>query len=109
MEGKKKTNWFKIIMVTFFIAYISLFILNLTGYYDGSIRRKVEFTREQIAQFEQDVENGKSVDLNDYLEDQNKNYTNNASKLGYAISSNVDKFLNSGLKEILSILGKLLS
>ncbi len=109
MQEKKKINWFKVVIIFLFIIYISLFALNLTGYYDGSIRRKVEFTSKQIAQFEKDIEDGKNIDLNDYLEDQNKNYTNNASKLGYTISSNVDKFLNTGIKEILKILGKLLS
>jgi len=107
MENKKKINWFKIIISILFLTYISLYILNTTGYYDGSIRRKVEFTSEQIEQFERDVEDGKNVDINNYLKGHNKNYTNKTSKIGYSLSSSVDEFLNGGLKEILKILGKL--
>lgn len=109
MEKKKKTNWFKIVMIFFFVAYISLYILNLSGYYDGSIRRKIEFTEGQILEFEEDIKNGKNVEVTDYLEDQNKDYTNGASKLGYTISKNVDAFLNRGIKDIISILGRILS
>jgi uncharacterized protein with gpF-like domain len=49
------------------------------------------------------------VDINDYLENQNKNYTNTASRLGYTISKNVDSFLNEGIKDVLNILGKIFS
>ena len=107
MDKKKKTNWFKIIITTLFIAYISLYILNITGYYDGSVRRKVEFTSMQIEKFENDVKNGVNVDIEDYLKEQNKNYTNNASRLGYTISSNVDKFLNEGIKGVIKVLSKI--
>lgn len=109
METKKKTNWFKIVIGFLFIAYISLYILNLSGYYDGSIRRKVEFTEEQILEFEEDIANGEIVDLKEYLDSRNKDYTNGASRLGYEISKNVDSFLNRGIKDILDLIGKLLS
>ncbi len=109
MEKKKKTNWFKIIIIGLFIIYIGLYALNTSGYYDGSIRRKVEFTNEQIEKFENDIKNGETVDINNYLEKQNKDYTNGASKLGYEISSNIDSFLNQGIKNIIGILSKILS
>lgn len=109
MEKKKKTNWFKISLIVLFILYISLYALNISGYYDGSIRRKVEFTTEQIEKFEEDIAKGEKVDINNYLDKQNKDYTNGASKLGYEISSNIDAFLNEGIKGIINILGKILS
>ena len=109
MEKKKKTNWFKIIIILFFVAYISLYALNISGYYEGSIRRKVEFTSEQITQFENDVKNGETIDMTNYLKDQNKNYTNKVSKFGYKLSTGIDTFLNKGIKSILDILSKLVS
>lgn len=109
MENKKKINWFKYIMISLFVVYSALYLLNLSGYYDGSIRRKVEFTTEQIEQFEADVKDGKNVDLTNYLENQTKDYTNAVSKLGYTISSNVDKFLNEGISEIIKVLSSILS
>lgn len=106
MEKKKKINWFKVVLCSLFIAYISIYTLHKTGYYDGNIRRKVEFTNEQIAKFESDVKNGEIVDLNDYLEGQKKNYTNKGAKLGFTISTNIEKFMNEGIKEISRVLNK---
>lgn len=106
-EKKKKPNYLKFILITLFVIYISLYILNYTGYYDGNIRRRVEFTKDQIEEFESDVESGEIVDLNDYLKEQNKDYVNKTSRMGYAISTNTEKFLNEGLKEIIKFLSKL--
>lgn len=109
MEKKKKTNWFKNIMLILFIIYAGLYILDKTGYYEGNARRKVEFTEEQIKKFEEDVKNGEKIDLNEYLVNQNKDYSNTASKLGYNISHSLETFLNRGLKSISDILEKLFS
>ena len=107
METKKKPNYLKILLMGLFFAYMILYVLNATGYYDGSIRRKVAFTESQIKTFEGDVKNGESIDLKDYLKDQEKDYTNNTSDIGYAISTNVELFLNNRIKDFMSILSKL--
>lgn len=109
MDNKKKTNWFKIGLICLFVIYISLYFMKSSGYYDGAMRQRVEFTDSQIEQFESDIKKGENVDLNEYLKDQNKDYTNAASKLGYVFSKNVDRFLNKGIKEFLKFLGKVLS
>ena len=106
METKKKPNYFKILLIGLFFAYIVLYVLNVTGYYNGNIRRKVAFTEEQIKAFEGDVQNGEKVDLKDYLKGQEKNYTNNTSNMGYAISTNVESFLNNGIKDFIKVLSK---
>lgn len=109
MDKKKKTNWFKIILIALFVIYMSLYSLNASGYYDGSMRRKVEFTEEQIKEFEQDIADGKNVEIKDYLKDQNRDYTNGVSRIGYSISTKVNTFFNKGIKEFVKILSKLLS
>lgn len=107
METKKKPNYFKIILISLFVIYISLYILNSTGYYDGSIRRKTELTESEIKRFEKDIDEGKVMDVNDYLEGHKKDYTNKTSKMGYAISTNLEYCLNEGIKEIIKVLSKL--
>ncbi len=104
---KKKINWLKIALIVFFIGYLSLYILDKTGYYDSSMRKKTEFTNNQIKRFEQDVKDGKQVDINDYLIDENKDYTNNTSKVGYYISSSIEKILSDSIKNIGNIFKKL--
>lgn len=109
MDKKKKPNWFKITLIVLFVAYVSLYFLTVTGYYDGNIRRKVEFTESQIEAFEKDIAAGEKVDIKDYLESQNKDYTNNVSTFGYKVSTNIDKLFSEGIEKILDILSKLLS
>lgn len=109
MEQKKKPNWFKIVITGLFIVYISLYFLNVSGYYDSNIRRKVEFTESQIEQFEKDVASGEVLDVKEYLKDQTKDYTNNVSKFGYKLSSEIDVIFNRSIEEIIRILSKLFS
>ena len=104
---KKKINWVRIILIILFIGYISLFLLEKTGYYNSAIRKKTELTNNQIKKFEEDVKQGKQIDINDYLIDETKDYTNNTSKAGYYISTSVEKILNDGLKGIGSVFKKL--
>lgn len=107
METKKKPNYVKIILIGLFFAYTVLYVLNVTGYYNSNLRRKFTFTDEQIKTFEKDVKNGEKIDLKDYLKDREKNYTNNTSNMGYTISTNVEAFLNEGIKDFIQILSKL--
>ena len=109
MDNKKKFNWFKTIMSVLLIAYVALYVLNVSGYYDSNLKRKVEFTQEQIEAFERDVAAGEKVDIKDYLDGQDKDYTNNVSRFGYRLSTNIDEAFNRGLKEVLRFLSKLLS
>ena len=92
-----------IILAGLFIIYISLYFLNVSGYYDSNIRRKVEFTEEQIREFERDIASGETVDVKDYLENQNKDYTNRASRFGYKLSGEIDKIVNGTIEQVVKI------
>ena len=63
---KKKNNWFKRILIILILLFISLYISSVSGYYEAKISDKVALTDKEIKQFEQDVMNGKEVDLNNY-------------------------------------------
>ena len=63
---KKKNNWFKRILIILILLFISLYISSVSGYYEAKISDKVALTGKEIKQFEQDVMNGKEVDLNNY-------------------------------------------
>jgi len=105
-EKKKKHNYFKYIFITLFIIYISLYFMNSIGYYDVN-RNKTILTEEKIKEFELDVENGEYIDLNNYIEENNKNYNNHFSNISLKFSDGIDKFLNNGLKQTLKALEKL--
>jgi len=105
-DRKKKGNIFLKILSVFFLIYISLYIMDNLGYYNINTKNKV-LTEEAIKEFENDIKNGKSIDIKNYVGD-STNYKNFYSNLGYNLSVGVDNVLNKGLKKVGDILKKLL-
>lgn len=106
-EKKPKPNYFKIILIILIIIFLSLYFMNIVGYYDVNRNRTI-LTEEQIKQFERDIENGEYIDINDYLEPKNKDYDNSFSNISLNISNGIDTFLNKFLQKALKMMGKLL-
>jgi len=107
MEDKnKKNNIFLKILRILFLIYFSLYMMDNLGYYNINTKNKI-LTEEAIKEFENDVKNGKSIDIKNYVGD-NTNYKNFYSNLGYNLSVGVDNILNKGLKKVGDILKKLL-
>lgn len=109
MKKKKKNNLFWIILIGLFIMFIGLYIANATGYYESKMAGRVKLTNESIKRFENDIAAGKNVTLEDYLEEESKDYSNKASKLGLKFSKATESIMADGLGSIFKILGKLFS
>ena len=107
MKKKEKPNWFLRVVFLLFLLYISLSIAMETGYYESKLNEKTIMTEESIKQFEQDVRDGKNVDIQDYLIDKNKDYSNGATKLGVFVSSLVQDFMAEGINKMVDICKKL--
>ena len=75
------------------------------GYYNIAAKNKV-ITEEKLLEFEQDVKNGREIDIKEYIRD-TTNYKNIYSNLGYNISVGIDNVLNKGLKKVGDIIEKL--
>ncbi len=104
MEKKKnKGSWILKLLGILFILYLSLTIAISTGYYEAKLSEKTTITNEAIEQFEEDVRNGKNVDINDYLTDTYQDYSNSTTKAGYAFSSAVEDFMSKGINDIVNI------
>ena len=76
---KKIFNTFVFLL---FISFLVLYFSQASGYYDELNNRKTELTKEQIKRFEEDVKNGKMVDIKDYMKENTKNYSNRFSSFG---------------------------
>ena len=59
----KKVNPFFKILFVFFLIFIALYIALESGYYDVKMGRKATITEEKLKEFEQDVKDGKNIDL----------------------------------------------
>lgn len=92
-------GWFLFIL---FITFVTLYISQATGYYEYEQARKTAFTKEQIEQFEKDVKDGKEIDINKYLDNTNKNYQSNLSKLTLNISEGISKYTKLGIEKVFS-------
>ena len=75
------------------------------GYYNIAAKNKI-ITDEKLKEFENDVRNGKEIDIKNYVRD-TTNYKNVYSNLGYNMSVGIDNVLNKGLKKVGDILKKL--
>jgi hypothetical protein len=101
-----KTFW--IVLSLLFAIFLTLYISQATGYYDYEQYKKVEITNDKIAQFEQDVKDGKEIKVENYLDNVQTDYNNNASRAGMKISSTIKKYVRSGIDGTLSFFGLLL-
>ena len=91
-------NYNKIIKSLFsilIIEYIVLYIASSTGYYEYRNYKKMTLTEEQITKFEEDIKEGKEIDLEEYIVKEDNNYDNKISKLGRRLSFTIsDTFTN---------------
>lgn len=109
MKKKKNSKIFWCILGIFLIAFIGLTIAKETGYYENRLSNQTKITAEAINKFEKDVEDGKDVSIDDYLEKTAVDYSTPVSKLGNKFSENVEKFMNEGITTIFKVFGKLFS
>ena len=63
------------------------------------------FTKEQIEQFENDVQSGKNIDIKEYLKNTDKDYQNKISKVTLSISENISKYTKKGVNIIFTKIG----
>ena len=103
--NKKAKIFFKIIFIFSLISYMTFYISLKSGYYEYNNRKKMTFTSEQIKQFENDIKNGKNVDIESYLNNSNKNYQNKISKLTLDISLGISKYTKKGINIIFTKIG----
>jgi len=107
MKEKTLNNIFKFIFLTFFVIFLTLYISQVTGYYEYEQHQKTVLTEEKIKQFEEDVASGKNIDIKNYLENETKDYNNKASRLGNTVSMQIEKTVKSGMNGLFKILSKM--
>ena len=107
MKKKKPSRHFFRILTILFAMFMVLYILLECGYYESKLSRKSTLTQENIKKFEQDVKEGKTIDLNSYTIEEDIDYSNSVSKAGTAISESLNTFMTKGLSSFADIIKKL--
>ncbi len=103
MEKKKNNGWFFKVLICLFVFYISLSIAVSSGYYSAKLNEKTLVTEENMKAFEEDVKNGKEVDIKDYINETHKDYSTKTSKIGVNISKVVEDFMTDGISKMIEI------
>ncbi len=100
---------FRFILISLFIIFVTLYLSQATGYYDYQQHKKVQLTEEKIKQFEEDVKEGKKIDIENYLETKEYNYRNGISQMGLKLSRNVSNYVKSSVDSVFRFLEKMLT
>ncbi len=107
MDKKKKRNKiFKHIFIFLFICFITAYAIGESGYYEYELSNKKILTEEQIKQFENDVASGKEVDLNSYIVETHKDYTNKFTRATTNVSTKINEYLKKGIEGIFGLVSK---
>lgn len=106
MKKKERSPFFRILSALF-IVFISLYIALESGYYEAKLSKKTAMTEESIQKFEEDIKNGNPIDVNSYVYEEHKDYSNNTTDAAIFIGSKVESFMSGGITEIFDIVKSL--
>lgn len=112
MKNKKNktiNNIFKMTLIILFAIFITMFVSNKFGYYEYRKSQQVTLTQEQIKKFEEDVKNGKDVQLENYLQNTTKNYQTPISQIGLNISNSISGIVKKGVDGFFGYINKLVT
>ena len=109
MKKKNPSRHFFRILGILFLIFIVLYISIECGYYETKLSRKSTLTNQNIKKFEEDVKNGKTIDINSYTIEENVDYSNKVTKIGTAVSESVNTVMTEGLGTTINFLKKLFS
>lgn len=105
----KQTKIIKCLISILMIFYVVIYIASSTGYYEYKNYKKMVLTEEQINKFEEDVREGKEIDLEDYLIKEENNTDNKLSKLGRRISFTISGGMTTFLSKTFSSISKFIT
>ena len=97
----------KLISIIIILIFIASYMIAESGYYEYTMQRKTIVTNEKIKEFEEDVKNNKEIDLKNYLDKDDMNYSNKITTLVYNISDNSNKLARKTIKYIFKKIGSL--
>lgn len=111
MDEKEKKKLYGKIVWKIFLAllfgFFALYVSEATGYYEFEQHKKVTLTEEKIKQFEKDVQEGKDINITDYINEKEVSYENATSSLGLSLSEKVGGVVEDGINATFNFLNRL--
>ena len=97
----------KLIIIIIVIVFISAYMISESGYYEYTMQQRTIITNDKIKEFEQDIKDNKDIDLIDYIDNEEINYSNKITNLVYGISNNSNKLARKAIKYLFKKLSTL--
>lgn len=95
-----KNSYLKLIIIVIILVFICSYYVSNSGYYEYYMQEKTVLTNEKIKEFERDVSKNKDIDVKDYLEYEEVDYSNRFTNLIYNISTKASKLTRKGIKAL---------
>ena len=102
-----KKKIFKLLFGLVFIVFLISYVISESGYYEYNLRNKSIMTKESMEKFEDDLKNGKDVQMEDYVVNTTKNYTSRLTSSTNKISTSVNSFLKKGIERVFEVASRL--
>lgn len=96
----------KILLILICFSFVVSYIIYQTGYYEYKLQNRAVLTKEQMEQFETDVNEGKDVTLNDYLIDNHVDYSNKLTNFTVKVNNKVNKYIKKSIEGVFKLLNK---
>lgn len=110
MNKKKMTkNLNNFLYLFLFLSFLIIYSASELGYFDHIKSRRVSLTNEQIQKFEQDIKNGKEIDISEYYINKDDQYNNRFSELGSKLSLKISELIKNVLNKSFEILNDFLN
>lgn len=90
----------KLFILVILIVFVMAYMISSSGYYEYTMQQRTVITNEKVKEFEEDVKNRENIDLKDYLEEEEVDYSNRFSNLMYNISDSSNKITRKMIKYI---------
>ncbi len=104
-----KNNIFRGILVLFFLIYLILVFAVKFGYYESKETKVKTLTEEQVLKFEEDIKNGKEVDIEKYIVDEVTDYTSPLSNGIYSASLKMESIIDKTVRIVFNTSEKMVT
>lgn len=104
-----KKTILKLIFLFILVSYVIAYVIGVTGYYEYELANKKIVTEEKMKEFEKAVENGEKIDLDGYVVNTRRDYTNNFTKSVTYFSLSLNKYLKKGIEKCFNLINRMVS
>lgn len=91
---------FHLLIWSLFLSFLVLYFAQAGGYYEDLNNKKSSLTEEKIKQFEEDVQSGKEIKVENYVINIKKDYGNNVSDFGLYTSKTFAKYFKIAMEKM---------